>query len=71
MSCQSATLQAAVTIIAGRIAWKDGKIHDAKGTFIPLSPSSPYLFSVVQQRDKVRYIDKHFPSFYLIFSLML
>lgn len=50
--------QAAVTIIAGRIAWKDGKIHDAKGTFIPLSPSSPYLFSVVQQRDKISCAEK-------------
>ncbi|VDL75756.1 unnamed protein product [Nippostrongylus brasiliensis] len=50
--------QAAVTIIGGRVAWKDGKIQDAKGTFVPLSPHSPYLFSVVQQRDKINSAEK-------------
>ncbi|VDM60707.1 unnamed protein product [Angiostrongylus costaricensis] len=47
------TVHALVTIVGGQIVWKDGKIQEAKGTFVPLLPQSPYLFSVVQQRDKV------------------
>uniref|UniRef100_A0A7I4YJX4 Amidohydrolase 1 domain containing protein n=1 Tax=Haemonchus contortus TaxID=6289 RepID=A0A7I4YJX4_HAECO len=50
--------QAAVTIVGGRVAWKDGKIQDVKGGFIQLSPNSPYLFSVVQQRDKINTAEK-------------
>ncbi|PAV91120.1 hypothetical protein WR25_10939 [Diploscapter pachys] len=43
------------TIVGGKIAWKDGKINDkeAKGGFVSLQPHSPYLFSIVQQRDKM------------------
>ncbi|VDM84922.1 unnamed protein product, partial [Strongylus vulgaris] len=50
--------QASVTIVGGQVAWKDGKIQESKGSFIPLSASSPYLFSVVQQRDKVSTAEK-------------
>ncbi|PIO53001.1 hypothetical protein TELCIR_25684, partial [Teladorsagia circumcincta] len=49
---------ASVTIVGGRVAWKDGKIQDVKGGFVQLSPSSPYLFSVVQQRDKISCAEK-------------
>uniref|UniRef100_A0A0K0DHT9 Amidohydro-rel domain-containing protein n=1 Tax=Angiostrongylus cantonensis TaxID=6313 RepID=A0A0K0DHT9_ANGCA len=51
------TVHALVTIVGGQIVWKDGKIQEAKGTFVPLLPQSPYLFSVVQQRDKVFVIE--------------
>ncbi|KAE9414592.1 hypothetical protein Angca_002658, partial [Angiostrongylus cantonensis] len=50
--------QALVTIVGGQIVWKDGKIQEAKGTFVPLLPQSPYLFSVVQQRDKISSAEK-------------
>ncbi|CAJ0602785.1 unnamed protein product [Cylicocyclus nassatus] len=50
--------QAAVTIVGGQIAWKEGKIQECKGSFIQLSASSPYLFSVVQQRDKISTAEK-------------
>ncbi|KAK6057776.1 hypothetical protein COOONC_04666 [Cooperia oncophora] len=51
-------MTASVTIVCGRVAWKDGKIQDAKGSFVQLSPNSPYLFSVVQQRDKINCAEK-------------
>ncbi|RCN50263.1 hypothetical protein ANCCAN_03680 [Ancylostoma caninum] len=50
--------QAAVTIVGGHVAWKDGKIQEAKGSFVQLAASSPYLFSVVQQRDKISTAEK-------------
>ncbi|KAK6748218.1 hypothetical protein RB195_001066 [Necator americanus] len=50
--------QAAVTIVGGQIAWKDGKIQEAKGSFVQLAANSPYLFSVVQQRDKISTAEK-------------
>ncbi|KAL6739583.1 hypothetical protein Aduo_013020 [Ancylostoma duodenale] len=50
--------QAAVTIVGGHVAWKDGKIQEAKGSFVQLAASSPYLFSVVQQRDKMSTAEK-------------
>ncbi|KIH50018.1 hypothetical protein ANCDUO_19906, partial [Ancylostoma duodenale] len=49
---------AAVTIVGGHVAWKDGKIQEAKGSFVQLAASSPYLFSVVQQRDKISTAEK-------------
>lgn len=45
--------QAESTIVGGRVAWKDGGVKDAQGSFLPLGAHSPYLFSVVQHRDKV------------------
>ncbi|ETN74281.1 amidohydrolase family protein [Necator americanus] len=50
--------QAAVTIVGGQIAWRDGKIQEAKGSFVQLAANSPYLFSVVQQRDKISTAEK-------------
>lgn len=50
--------QAVVTVVGGRVAWKDGGLKDVQGEFIPLSPNSPYLFSVVQHRDKTSNYEK-------------
>uniref|UniRef100_A0A0N5AQJ0 Amidohydro-rel domain-containing protein n=1 Tax=Syphacia muris TaxID=451379 RepID=A0A0N5AQJ0_9BILA len=46
------------TICGGRIAFNVGKFDNEHGQFVPLLPQSPYMFSVVQQRDKVIEIDK-------------
>ncbi|CAI4226479.1 unnamed protein product [Auanema sp. JU1783] len=50
--------QAAITIVGGHVAWKDGNVKDARGSFVSLTPNSPYLFSVVQQRDKMGVYEK-------------
>lgn len=50
--------QALITVVGGRVAWKDGGVKDAKGAFLSLSPNSPYLFSVVQHRDKASNFEK-------------
>ncbi|KJH47221.1 putative dihydropyrimidinase [Dictyocaulus viviparus] len=50
--------KAFMTIVGGNIVWRDGKIQETKGAYVPLLPQSPYLFSVVQQRDKVSCAEK-------------
>uniref|UniRef100_A0A1I7XS58 Amidohydro-rel domain-containing protein n=1 Tax=Heterorhabditis bacteriophora TaxID=37862 RepID=A0A1I7XS58_HETBA len=50
--------QVVATLVSGRIAWKDGGLKDARGGYVPLTPNSPYLFSVVQQRDKIALAEK-------------
>lgn len=43
------------TIVGGKIAYQNGEVREAPvaGGFLRLSPNSPYLFSMVGQRDKV------------------
>ncbi|CAI2350068.1 unnamed protein product [Caenorhabditis sp. 36 PRJEB53466] len=46
------------TIVAGKVAFKNGQIAESTGGFLPLTPNSPYLFSMVGQRDKFSSVEK-------------
>ncbi|VDK17321.1 unnamed protein product [Anisakis simplex] len=47
-----------LTVCDGRLAYRDGKFDNEAGHFVPLSTHSPYLFCVVQQRDRVQVPEK-------------
>ncbi|CDH93000.1 Protein unc-33 [Caenorhabditis elegans] len=48
------------TIVGGKIAYQNGEVREAPvaGGFLRLSPNSPYLFSMVGQRDKFANVER-------------
>lgn len=64
---------ATMTICAGRIVYENGQIAAAAGTgkYLSLTANSPYIFGVIQQRERVRFYDCtiYFTMLILVFKV--
>lgn len=47
-----------LTICDGRVAYNDGKFDSEFGHYVQTAPHSPYLFCIVQQRERVQIPEK-------------